>query len=143
MRAGSPRPRWCGLRSASPPSASSASWSRCRGTTCGSRSCRGRRPRSPSPQLPACPARAPRLPGHPPRPPPPRAVTEVRALVALVVVAITVVVQLTIVDRIAFPGGAGPNLVLLAVAALAVAGGPMVGVLTGFLAGLALDVAPP
>jgi len=67
----------------------------------------------------------------------------VRALVALVVVAITVVVQLTIVDRIAFPGGAGPNLVLLAVAALAVAGGPMVGVLTGFLAGLALDVAPP
>jgi rod shape-determining protein MreD len=67
----------------------------------------------------------------------------VRALVALVVVAITVVVQLTIVDRIAFPGGAGPDLVLLAVAALAVAGGPMVGVLTGFLAGLALDVAPP
>jgi len=67
----------------------------------------------------------------------------VRALVALVVVAITVVVQLTIVDRIAFPGGAGPDLVLLAVAALAVAGGPMAGVLTGFLAGLALDVAPP
>jgi rod shape-determining protein MreD len=67
----------------------------------------------------------------------------VRALVALVVVAITVVVQLTIVDRIAFPGGAGPDLVLLTVAALAVAGGPMVGVLTGFLAGLALDVAPP
>jgi rod shape-determining protein MreD len=67
----------------------------------------------------------------------------VRALVALVVVAVTVVVQLTIVDRIAFPGGAGPNLVLLAVAALALAGGPMAGVLTGFLAGLALDVAPP
>jgi rod shape-determining protein MreD len=67
----------------------------------------------------------------------------VRALAALVVVAVTVVVQLTIVDRIAFPGGAGPNLVLLAVAALALAGGPMAGVLTGFLAGLALDVAPP
>ncbi|HEX5296757.1 MAG TPA: rod shape-determining protein MreD, partial [Streptosporangiaceae bacterium] len=53
-----------------------------------------------------------------------------------------VVIQLTIVDRIAFPGG-GPNLVLLLVAALALAGGPMAGVLTGFFAGLALDVAPP
>jgi rod shape-determining protein MreD len=67
----------------------------------------------------------------------------VRALVSVVVVAFTVVLQVTVVDRIAFPGGAGPNLVLLVVAALALAGGPMAGVLTGFLAGLALDVAPP
>jgi rod shape-determining protein MreD len=67
----------------------------------------------------------------------------VRAVIAVIVVAVTVVVQLTIVDRIAFPGGAGPDLVLLVVAALALAGGPMAGVLTGFLAGLALDVAPP
>jgi rod shape-determining protein MreD len=67
----------------------------------------------------------------------------VRAVIAVVVVAITVVFQLTVVDRIAFPGGAGPDLVLLVVAALALAGGPMAGVLTGFLAGLALDVAPP
>ncbi|HMH37382.1 MAG TPA: rod shape-determining protein MreD [Streptosporangiaceae bacterium] len=66
-----------------------------------------------------------------------------RAVIAAIVVAVTVVVQLTIVDRIAFPGGAGPDLVLLVVAALALAGGPMAGVLTGFLAGLALDVAPP
>ena len=66
-----------------------------------------------------------------------------RAVISLVVVAVTVVLQLTIVDRIAFPGGAGPDLVLLVVAALALAGGPMAGVLTGFLAGLALDVAPP
>ena len=70
-------------------------------------------------------------------------VTEVRAVISLVVVAVTVVFQLTVVDRIAFPGGAGPDLVLLVVAALALAGGPMAGVLTGFLAGLALDVAPP
>jgi len=70
-------------------------------------------------------------------------VPEVRALISVVVVAFTVVLQLTVVDRIAFPGGAGPNLVLLVVAALALAGGPMAGVLTGFLAGLALDVAPP
>ena len=73
----------------------------------------------------------------------PRSVTEVRAVIAVIVVAVTVVVQLTIVDRIAFPGGGGPDLVLLLVAALALAGGPMAGVLTGFLAGLALDVAPP
>ena len=70
-------------------------------------------------------------------------VAEVRAVISLFVVAVTVVLQLTIVDRIAFPGGAGPDLVLLVVAALALAGGPMAGVLTGFLAGLALDVAPP
>jgi rod shape-determining protein MreD len=70
-------------------------------------------------------------------------VTEVRAVISFVVVAVTVVFQLTVVDRIAFPGGAGPDLVLLVVAALALAGGPMAGVLTGFLAGLALDVAPP
>ena len=66
-----------------------------------------------------------------------------RALISFVLVAIAVVVQLTIVDRIAFPGGAGPDLVLLMVAALALAGGPMAGVLIGFWAGLALDVAPP
>jgi rod shape-determining protein MreD len=67
----------------------------------------------------------------------------VRALVSLVLTAVTVVVQVTIVDRIAFPGGGGPDLVLLLVAALALAGGPMAGLLTGFGAGLALDVAPP
>jgi rod shape-determining protein MreD len=67
----------------------------------------------------------------------------VRGLISFVVVAVTVILQLTIVDRIAFPGGAGPNLVLLAVAALALAGGPLTGVLIGFWAGLALDVAPP
>jgi len=67
----------------------------------------------------------------------------VRAAVSFVVVAITVVFQLTIVDRIAFPGGSGPDLVLIAVAALALASGPMSGLLTGFWGGLALDVAPP
>jgi rod shape-determining protein MreD len=67
----------------------------------------------------------------------------VRWLISFVLVAVTVVLQLTVVDRIAFPGGAGPNLVLLVVVALALAGGPLAGVLIGFLAGLALDVAPP
>jgi rod shape-determining protein MreD len=67
----------------------------------------------------------------------------VRGLISFAVVAVAVVVQLTVVDRIAFPGGAGPDLVLLVVAALALARGPLAGVLTGFWAGLALDVAPP
>ena len=66
-----------------------------------------------------------------------------RALISLVFVAVAVVVQLTVMDRIAFPGGAGPDLVLLAVAALALASGPMAGALIGFWGGLALDVAPP
>ncbi|HYB17675.1 MAG TPA: rod shape-determining protein MreD, partial [Streptosporangiaceae bacterium] len=67
----------------------------------------------------------------------------VRWLISFVVVAVTVIVQVTIVDRIAFPGGTGPDLVLLVVAALALAGGPLAGALIGFSAGLALDIAPP
>jgi rod shape-determining protein MreD len=67
----------------------------------------------------------------------------VRALISFVAAAVAVVCQLTIVNRIAFPGGAGPDLVLVLVAALALASGPLIGTLTGFWAGLALDVAPP
>jgi rod shape-determining protein MreD len=67
----------------------------------------------------------------------------VRALISFVAAAVAVVCQLTIVNRIAFPGDAGPDLVLVLVAALALANGPLIGTLTGFWAGLALDVAPP
>jgi rod shape-determining protein MreD len=67
----------------------------------------------------------------------------VRALFSFAIAAVAVVVQVTIVDRIAFPGGTGPDLVLLTVAALGLANGPLVGALAGFWAGLALDVAPP
>jgi rod shape-determining protein MreD len=67
----------------------------------------------------------------------------VRGLISLVIVAVTVVFQLTVVDRIAFPGGSGPDLVLVVVAALALASGPLAGAVIGFWAGLALDVAPP
>ena len=70
-------------------------------------------------------------------------VRAVRGLISFAVVGIAVIVQLTIVDRIAFPGGAGPDVVLLAVAALGLACGPMTGALIGFWGGLALDVAPP
>ena len=67
----------------------------------------------------------------------------VRGLISFAAVVVAVVVQLTIVDRIAFPGGTGPDVVLLAVAALALASGPLTGTLIGFWGGLALDVAPP
>jgi len=66
-----------------------------------------------------------------------------RHLISAVVVAVAVALQLTVADRIVFPGGAGPDLVLLTVAALALATGPMAGSVAGFCAGLALDVAPP
>jgi rod shape-determining protein MreD len=66
-----------------------------------------------------------------------------RALVSFAVVLVALVAQLTIVNRLTLPGGTGPDLVLLAVVALALTGGPIPGMLTGFLAGLALDVAPP
>jgi rod shape-determining protein MreD len=66
-----------------------------------------------------------------------------RGLISFAVVGVAVIVQVSIVDRIAFPGGTGPDVVLLAVAALALAGGPLAGALIGFWGGLALDVAPP
>ena len=66
-----------------------------------------------------------------------------RGLISAVVVAVAIVLQLAIADRIPFPGGTGPDLVLLTVAALALATGPMAGSVSGFFGGLALDVAPP
>ena len=66
-----------------------------------------------------------------------------RWLVSFLAAGLAVIAQVTIVGRITFPGGTGPDLVLLAVAALALAGGPLLGSLIGFCAGLALDVAPP
>jgi len=67
----------------------------------------------------------------------------VRWLISFLAAGLAVIAQITIVGRITFPGGAGPDLVLLAVVALALAGGPLAGTLIGFSAGLALDVAPP
>jgi rod shape-determining protein MreD len=54
-----------------------------------------------------------------------------------------ILIQLIILDNLRLPGGAGPDLVLLTVVALAACAGPVEGMLGGFAAGLALDVAPP
>jgi rod shape-determining protein MreD len=66
-----------------------------------------------------------------------------RFLAAPVLLAVAVVLQVTLVNRLPLPGGAAPNLTLLVVLALATDGGPVLGMLAGFLGGLALDVAPP
>jgi rod shape-determining protein MreD len=75
-----------------------------------------------------------------------------RRALTVVVLAIAlfaaVVSQLTVVNRLPFPGAAGsgstgPDLVLLLVTAIAVATSPLTGAVTGFAGGLALDIAPP
>ena len=66
-----------------------------------------------------------------------------RFLISCAVIAVALLAQLTFINRLALPGGEGPDLVLLAVVALSLTGGPLAGLLTGFLAGLALDIAPP
>ena len=66
-----------------------------------------------------------------------------RFLLSALVLLAAVFLQLTVVGNLRLPGGAGPDLVLVTVAALAVTGGPLEGALAGFCGGLALDVAPP
>jgi hypothetical protein len=66
-----------------------------------------------------------------------------RALAAPVLLVVAVVLQASLINRLPLPGGAGPSLVILVVAALAVTTGPVTGMVVGFLGGLAMDVAPP
>jgi rod shape-determining protein MreD len=66
-----------------------------------------------------------------------------RLLLSVVLVLAALVVQLTVLNRLPLPGGVSPDLVLLVVVALALSSGPMTGMVTGFCAGLALDIAPP
>ena len=63
-------------------------------------------------------------------------------LLATVAVMAALLLQLTLVDRLPSPGGP-PDLVLLVTVALGLTCGPTTGLLTGFWAGLALDIAPP
>jgi rod shape-determining protein MreD len=66
-----------------------------------------------------------------------------RVTFALAAILAAVVLQTALLDRLPFPGGSAPNLVLVLVVTLALASGPTEGILIGFGAGLALDVAPP
>ncbi len=66
-----------------------------------------------------------------------------RVTFAVAAVLAAVLLQTVLLDRLPFPGGTAPDLVLVVVVTLALASGPMPGMLIGFGAGLALDVAPP
>jgi len=66
-----------------------------------------------------------------------------RALVAAVAILAAVLLQVTLLNNVPFPGGAGPDLVLVVVVALALTSGARDGAIIGFAAGLALDIAPP
>jgi rod shape-determining protein MreD len=66
-----------------------------------------------------------------------------RALLSVAALLAALVLQLTVVNRLPLPGGVSPDLVLLVVVALALSSGPMAGMISGFCAGLALDIAPP
>ena len=66
-----------------------------------------------------------------------------RVLTYGALVASALVLQLTVLDLLPLPGGIAPDLVLLVVVALALSSGPLAGLVTGFAAGLALDLAPP
>ena len=66
-----------------------------------------------------------------------------RVLTYGALVATALVLQLTVIDVLPIPGGIAPDLVLLVVVAIALTSGPLAGLVTGFAAGLALDLAPP
>ena len=66
-----------------------------------------------------------------------------RVLLATAAILAAVLIQVTVLNNVPFPGGAGPDLVLVAVVAMALAAGPRDGAIIGFAAGLALDIAPP
>jgi rod shape-determining protein MreD len=66
-----------------------------------------------------------------------------RAALAAALLLLAILIQVTLLSDLPWPGAAGPDLVLVVVVALALTGGPVEGMLAGFCAGLALDVAPP
>ena len=69
-----------------------------------------------------------------------------RGLIALGVAVLgmaVAVLQVTVADRVAMPGGVAPDLPLVAAVLAGLARGPTAGMLAGFAGGLGLDLAPP
>ena len=66
-----------------------------------------------------------------------------RRLIAMTGTAIALIVQVSVANRLPLPGSVAPDLVLLTVVALALVNGPMLGLVTGFCAGLTADIVPP
>jgi len=65
-----------------------------------------------------------------------------RILLNAVAVITAMVLQVTVVNQLPLPGG-GPDLVLLVLASLAFVQGERSGAITGFAAGLLVDLVPP
>jgi rod shape-determining protein MreD len=66
-----------------------------------------------------------------------------RATLSAALLLVALVLQLTVVNRLPLPGATGPDLVLLVVVALGLSQRPAGAAVTGFCAGLCLDIAPP
>jgi len=66
-----------------------------------------------------------------------------RNLLAGLILAVALVLQVSVANRLPLPGQVTPDLVLLAVVALALVYGSMTGIVAGFAAGLAADIIPP
>ncbi|TQN32354.1 rod shape-determining protein MreD [Haloactinospora alba] len=64
-------------------------------------------------------------------------------LVAALLVAGAVVLQVAVVNRLPLPWGVPPDVVVLVLTAVALGTTPVTGALSGFAAGLAVDVLPP
>ena len=65
-----------------------------------------------------------------------------RVLLPTVAVLAAILLQVTVLNNLPFPGGSPPDLVLVVVVAMALTSGPLEGALIGFAAGLAVDIAP-
>ncbi len=66
-----------------------------------------------------------------------------RVWLAPVLLTVALVLQLTVINGLHLPRGGIPDLVLVLVVVLALAEGPLPGTVTGFAAGLCVDIAPP
>jgi rod shape-determining protein MreD len=66
-----------------------------------------------------------------------------RATLSAALLLVALLLQLTVVNRLPLPGATGPDLVLLVVVALGLSERPAGAAVTGFCAGLCLDIAPP
>ncbi|GAB3708991.1 rod shape-determining protein MreD [Nocardiopsis nanhaiensis] len=66
-----------------------------------------------------------------------------RAVATLIMVTVAVLAQTTVIHRLPFEWGPGPDLVIAAVVAVALTTSPAAAAGCGFAAGMAMDVLPP
>jgi rod shape-determining protein MreD len=64
-------------------------------------------------------------------------------MIPALIVAVAVLLQLVLVNRLPLPAGGAPDLVLLAVIGVSMGRGPAAGAVIGFVTGLLVDLVPP